>query len=112
VRLKDVAGYFYEVLATATDDRAADQWLDWMRTKHLADVIAAGAHSGRVIRLDDSSLIIAAQYEFESREAFERYVRDHAPRLRAEGIERFGDRLSYSRRTGQIVDEASIQGAG
>ena len=104
-----MAGYFYEVLATAMDEASAGEWLEWMRTKHLADVIAAGARGGRVIRLDEPARTLAAQYEFESREVFERYVREHAPRLRAEGIERFGERLSYTRRAGQIV---ASQGAG
>lgn len=107
-----MSGYFYEVLATAIDDCAAAEWLEWLHTKHLADVIAAGARSGRVIRLDEPARTLVAQYEFESREAFERYVREHAPRLRAEGIELFGDRLSYSRRSGEIVGKASSQGAG
>lgn len=98
-----MAAIFYEVIATARDDTTASEWLDWTRSSHLADVVSAGAKCGRVVRLDEPARTFAAQYEFESREAFERYLQEHAPRLRAEGIERFGDRVTYSRRAGVII---------
>jgi hypothetical protein len=96
-------GLFYEVRAMMSDARTADEWLSWMRDKHLADVVTAGARRGRVVRLDDSPLSFAAQYEFADRAVFERYLQDHAPRLRAEGLARFGDRVQYKRSSGDIV---------
>ncbi|HUN81816.1 MAG TPA: DUF4286 family protein, partial [Phycisphaerae bacterium] len=101
--LNRLASFFYEVLATARDESSGRAWAEWLLSKHLADVIAAGAMSARLVKLDEPARTYAAQYEFESREAFDRYVRDHAPRLRAEGIELFGDRLMYTRRTGEIL---------
>jgi len=42
------------------------------------------------------------RYRLESREALERYFREHAARMRADGLNRFGDRFSATRR---IVEE-------
>jgi Domain of unknown function (DUF4286) len=94
---------FYEVMATVHDPVVEAAWLQWMHDKHLADVRAAGAATARLITLDEPGAY-AAQYEFVSRAAYETYLRDEAPRLRAEGLSLFGpDRVVYSRRTGDIL---------
>lgn len=81
----------------------ADEWVAWLLGEHIADVVAAGATSGRVIRLDQP-LCYAAQYEFASAEALSAYLADQAPRLRAEGERRFGaDQVAYARRTGIVL---------
>jgi hypothetical protein len=95
---------FYEVTATFTDPAAVQPWLDWLANKHIADVCAAGATSGRVVRLDDSPRTFAAQYAFPDRDAFDRYIRDHAPRLRDEGAAQFPpDQVTYTRRSGDVL---------
>ena len=95
---------FYEVTATFQNSKSADAWVQWLRDKHIADVVAAGATRGRVIRLDDPPHTCSAQYEFRSRAEFDAYLRDHAPRLRAEGLQIFSaDAVTYSRRSGPIV---------
>ncbi len=105
-----MSGYYYEVCATFTDSALADEWLKWMGDEHIADLLKAGALSGRAVRLDaehssESTVTrLVAQYEFKDRAAFDAYIRDHAPRLRAEGLKRFpADQVSYQRRAGEIV---------
>lgn len=84
-------------------------FLVWLRDRHLADVCAAGASSAELVRLDGEGFVLEARYRFPSREAFARYERDEAPRLRAEGlaeIARLGlaaDQVSFVRTTGDIV---------
>lgn len=100
--------YFYEVNATFRDASTAHDWLAWMHDHHIADVIAAGALSGRVIQNDSNAaspqLSLSAQYEFADRASFDAYLRDHAPRLRTEGLQKFPpDVVAYSRRSGDIV---------
>ena len=41
---------------------------------------------------------LCVQYALKSRELLDAYLRDHAPRLRADGVARFGDRLHTTRR--------------
>ncbi len=98
---------YYEVTATMSDPSATDAWLAWMLGEHIADVVRAGAESGRVIRRDEPPHTFIAQYEFASRAALDAYLAHHAPRLRAEGVRRFGDRVSYRRRVGQTVNRVT-----
>ena len=91
---------------TFQNDALADEWLAWQKEMHLADVLAAGAQSAQVTRLDGSPPRIEVRYLFESREAFNTYEREHAPRLRNEGLKEFPlDRgLSYVRGVGTVVE--------
>ncbi len=81
-----------------------DDWLGWMRGGHLQDVIDGGALRAELIELDGGATF-EARFLFASREAFERYERDHAPRLRAEGLARFGveQGFVYTRTVGVVV---------
>ena len=53
--------------------------------------------------MDDEVLTYEIRYVFESREKFQTYESDHAPRLRAEGKELFplDQGISYQRTTGE-----------
>lgn len=91
----------YTVAATFDDAAVAEEWVAWLRDGHLAEVIAGGATEAEVVRLDaEGPARLEARYRFPSREAFARYEREHAPRLRAEGMARFpaerGVRLARS----------------
>lgn len=95
---------FYEVQATFRDAATATRWIDWLKSGHIADVLAGGATTGRVVRLDAPPLTFAAQYTFPSRVVFDAYLRDHAPRLREEGLQRFPPSdVQYARRSGDIL---------
>ncbi|HEY8079723.1 MAG TPA: hypothetical protein VIF62_36585, partial [Labilithrix sp.] len=78
----------------------------WLRERHIADVCASGAESGELVVLDASTVLV--RYRFASREAFTAYERDHAPRLRAEGIAQLaGAPALFTRTTGEIVYAAT-----
>lgn len=96
----------YEVNAAFIDPSIADDWVRWMVDEHISDVIEAGASSGRLLRVDseDGSPRYSVLYEFASRDRLDAYVRDHADRLRAEGVRQFPlDKVRYHRRTGEFV---------
>lgn len=99
----------YTVACTFTDPDVAERWADWLRDGHLADVCAAGAIDALAVKIDGESLRYEARYRFASRVAFEDYERDHAPRLRAEGLTKFPLELglSYERSVGEIVSSSS-----
>lgn len=46
----------------------------------------------------NDAVAICMQYRLESQAAFDDYLAQHAPRLRADGIARFGDRFTATRR--------------
>ena len=100
----------YTVSCTFNDPAIADEWIGWLRDEHLAEVCAAGALDAEVIRFDGTPVRCEVRYHFASREAFVAYERDHAPRLRAEGLKRFPPErgLQYARSLGDVVHRATI----
>lgn len=103
--------FLYTVACTFSDPAVAERWLAWMRQGHLRDVCVAGASSGEVVVCHGHPPRYEARYAFPSRAAFQAYERDHAPRLRAEGLERFPLELglTYERGTGEVVASYVLQ---
>eukprot|EP01133_Synstelium_polycarpum_P015466 gene15466-18353_t len=101
-------GYIYEVTATINSE-IADKWAEWI-VKHVKLIV--GLEDGalfkkgtinKVERLldpnaDDSTIQYVMQYHIESLEALDRYIKEHAPKLRQEPIDLFGNNLKTSRR--------------
>jgi hypothetical protein len=97
----------YSVIATVPDEQTRAEYLDWLVTEHIGDVVEAGAEKGRALAVLEPAtpLQVESQYEFASMEAFERYVAEAAPRLRAEGLRRFGAErgIAFQRRVGEVM---------
>jgi hypothetical protein len=74
----------------------------WLRD-HIADVLQFDGFLSAEI-LDDASVAPPGrirrivQYRLRNRAALEAYLSDHAPRMRMQGVEKFGDRYSAQRR--------------
>jgi hypothetical protein len=94
----------YTVAVTFTDAALAEEWLRWLRGGHIADVLAGGATAAEIVAVDGPERSFEVRYRFPSREAFAAYERDHAPRLRAEGLQRFPVErgVSYRRTVGVV----------
>lgn len=75
----------------------------WLRP-HVAEILALPGFVGADIlevlepAADDGWPAICAQYRLTDHAALEAYLREHAPRLRADGIARFGERMRATRR--------------
>jgi hypothetical protein len=71
-----------------------EMWLAWMRNTHLPDVMATGhfqeARICRVLSEGDSGVTYAVQYTCKDMADYERYIADHAERLRAESEKYYG----------------------
>jgi len=96
----------YTVTATLPDANLAEEWLAWLRSGHISDVLAGGATSAEIIALDQPPLTFEVRYRFPDRQAFERYEKEIAPRLRAEGLKRFPPErgISYRRSVGSVLN--------
>jgi hypothetical protein len=97
----------YMVIATLPSEAMAAEYVAWLLGGHVAAVVAGGAAVGEVIRLDAEAggpPRVMSRYEFASRAAFERYVAEVAPGLRAEGLEKFGPSrgVRYERLVGEV----------
>jgi len=95
----------YTVACEFDNAATAQEWVDWLEREHLADVCRAGALSAEIIRMDGDTIRYEVHYRFRSRTEFEVYERDHAPRLRAEGLKHFPLELGlrYARSTGEVI---------
>lgn len=102
----------YTVIATIADEATAQEWLGWLRHTHITDVLKGGATRAEIIRLDDdqnrgngAAKTYEIRYLFDNRGTFEHYLETTAPRLRAEGLERFPPEagITYRRTIGDIL---------
>ena len=75
----------YRVRIDFDDAALRDEVGIWLRDHHIKDVLAAGAQGAKLYVHGDAYAVEVA-YTFDSREAFEAYERDHASRLRADGL--------------------------
>jgi hypothetical protein len=90
----------YEVNLDA--DAAIEQPFDtWLRD-HIADVLQfEGFVSAEILDNDEPAegrIRRTVQYRLRDRAALDAYLRDHAPRMRRDGVEKFGDRYTAERR--------------
>ena len=107
------APFSYVVRCAFADRDAMEGFLLWLRDRHVADVCAAGADDAEIDVLDpiggDHPNAVEVRYRFASRDAFARYEREEAPRLRADGLAelaRLGvasERVAFTRTTGERV---------
>lgn len=72
-------------------------WIDG----HVREILALPGFERAELYVEDADggePVFVIRYHLVSRAALEDYLRDHAPRLRAEGLARFGDRMRATRR--------------
>ena len=120
----------YTVRATCVSLQQRGRFLSWLSPNHIAGVLKGGATSARIILplpddrsgqtpagqqagtaptapSDTAPAIVETQYVFPSRKAFDDYIRDHAPALRADGLKHFPPEsgITYERQTAEIAAE-------
>ena len=92
----------YEVTLVVQEGIAGD-YEAWLH-HHVAQMLALPGFVGaRVWRMLEPApapgeVAFCCLYTLRDRTALDAYLRDHAPRMRADGVARFGDRFRASRR--------------
>lgn len=98
------AGITYEV-ALQPDEEILGEFEAWLEY-HVDEMLALPGFRGASIHKGEDAgsgaPLRIVRYELEDRAALQRYLEEHAPRMRAEGAARFGERFRASRR---IVEE-------
>lgn len=83
------------------EDAIADVYRAWLHA-HVAEMLALpGFESAEIFAVADAPpgrLQFCVHYRLRDDDALQAYLRDHAPRMRADGLARFGDRFRASRR--------------
>ncbi len=100
----------YEVNLEITGDVAAE-FVEWL-PHHVAEVLALPGFIDAVIAREEmAGADIKAwnvRYRLDNRKALDRYLDQHAERMRADGLQRFGDRMRASRRIMTEVDRIAL----
>ena len=92
--------YEVNVDLDAAIERDYRAWLD----AHVREILALPGFTGARIfdvvepHPDTGLVALCVQYALRDAAALDAYLRDHAPRLRADGVARFGDRFRAHRR--------------
>ena len=84
------------------------EWLDWMRTRHIPDVIATGHFTDhRICKLlehdDEESATFVIQYFCPSLHKYNHYILHDAPRLREEHEQLFKDKYVAFRTVMEVL---------
>ncbi len=90
------------------DAALREEYLAWLR-KHVAEMLELpGFLDAEILERRDpppgaGSCALVAQYRLPDRAAWETYLSAHAPRMRAEGLARFGSRVQATRRVLELI---------
>ena len=101
----------YTVRTSCPTIQVRGRYLAWLAPNHLLQVKAGGAEGVRVVLPDRASdtapAVVEAQYVFPSRKAFDTYLRDHAPALRADALQHFPPEsgITFARQVAEIATE-------
>lgn len=109
----DDARVVYEV-SLDLDASIAEAYRAWLDA-HVREILALrGFIDARVSEVLDPAaregrVALCVQYTLHDAVALEDYLRDHAPRMRAEGQARFGGRFQAQRRVLRVVSEVGAR---
>lgn len=96
-------------VTVSIDERIYEEWLEWMRSTHIPDVMATGcfieARISRVHGEEEGGVTYAVGYIAKSKEDYERYQADFAPALQKDHSERFEGRFAAFRTLLTVIDE-------
>ena len=92
------------------DESIHQDWLKWMQNKHIHDVLATGLFtSAKMVKVlveeEMGGTTYAIQYSTDSRAKLEDYYKNHAPRLRQEGLQLFADKMLAFRTELEVMSE-------
>nr|WP_288932563.1 DUF4286 family protein [uncultured Allomuricauda sp.] len=92
------------------DESVHDQWLDWMKDKHLPDMLATGKFShAKMVKVlveeDMGGITYSVQYTTQSRDTLEAYYKEDADRLRADAQKLFPNKFVAFRTELEVVSQ-------
>ena len=83
------------------------EWLDWMRTYHIPNVIDCGIFKKAKIKkiIAKEEITYAVSYICDTIDKIDEYQRKYAPSLQSEYIEKYGKKTVVFRTLLEILDE-------
>ena len=92
------------------DDSVHDDWLLWMRDKHIPDMLATGKFSHAkmtrvLVEEEMGGTSYSVQYTTKDRETLEAYYKEDAERMRGDGLKRFADKFVAFRTELEVISQ-------
>jgi Domain of unknown function (DUF4286) len=87
-----------------------NQWLTWMQTKHIPEILATKKFSSAkivkvLIEEEMGGTTYSVQFSTQSKEMLQDYYDQHAPAFRAESQQLFGDKMLAFRTELELISE-------
>jgi hypothetical protein len=103
----------YTITATFEDHSVAEEYIEWIKSEHVAAVLSAGATDVEVVRQDDPAWVVEARYHFASRDALSQFELGDAARLQQAEVRRFAPArgAQFTRATGTVAHAQCWGGA-
>ena len=80
------------------EENIFNDYLDWLKT-HIKEMLSFdGFQSARLFRHAEEENQLVVHYEVTSKEDLNNYFENHAARMREDGINRFGNQFTATRR--------------
>ena len=96
-------------ITVSVDSQKADEWLNWMRTKHIPDVMATACFTeGKISRIQggvEGEMTFSIMYLCASDELIKIYTEQHAPLLQKEHSEKFTGYFAAFRTLLNVIEE-------
>ena len=96
-------------VTVSIDVSIEEEWLDWMRKKHIPDVMATGCFvESRISRVhgeEQGGYTYAIGYICPSQDTFDQYEKVHAPLLQADHSNRYEGRFAAFRTMLTVLEE-------
>lgn len=96
----------YNVTVNIEND-VHDEWLQWMKEKHIPDVMATGFFIEnkicKVLVKEEQGTTYSIQYTCENLNSLQEYQRLHAPQLQKEHADKFANKFVAFRTLLEII---------
>jgi len=90
------------------DDSVHDEWLEWMRSKHIPDLLSTGLFTeSKLYKIrtenEEEGNTYSIQYLLRSIDEYEKYQKEYAGKLQSEHTEKFKDKFVAFRTIMELV---------
>ncbi|MCB0504469.1 MAG: DUF4286 family protein [Cyclobacteriaceae bacterium] len=83
-------------VTVSVDPSIANEWLKWMKTSHIPEVLATGLFDSnqlyKVLLQEEDSITYSVQYFTTSMARLQQYHAKYAQELQAKHVNKFGDK--------------------
>ena len=95
----------YEVMVTLADGTDVEVFADWMRDTHIPALLATRCFSAAEFERDAAvHLRFRTRFFAIDRAAYDRYLSEHAPKIRADFQRHFGEGSTVRRETWEVIE--------